>query len=52
MNILKLVLTELVILVTSLLWAVSRVSGKVVKEPDWRAFLLASLYLLCKGIFK
>lgn len=46
----RLALTELAILVTTLLWAVSRVSGRVVKEPDWRSFLLASLYLLCKGI--
>lgn len=38
--------TSLTSLLTSLLWAVSRVSFRVVKEPDCMTFLLAALYLL------
>ncbi len=38
--------TPLTSLLISLLWAVSRVSDRVVNEPDCIFFLLASLYLL------
>lgn len=38
--------TSLMSFLTSLLWAVSRVSLRVVKEPDCMTFLLAALYLL------
>lgn len=38
--------TPLTSLLISLLWAVSRVSRRVVNEPDCISFLLASLYLL------